>query len=196
MGKESVRIGARLRGIAPGLLLHRFEVVAIVPPSLDAIDDLPPLEVIPVLRWWVRIGLLGVAAGLVAVFAVAVWLRPYDENGQPLRMEAHRQLGLPSCQFYYLTKIPCPSCGMTTSFALLMHGDVANSLRANAVGTLLAGFCLLLIPWCLASAYWRRWLFIRSLERALTWSAVVFVSLMLVRWAFVVAIALNGRVSS
>jgi H+/Cl- antiporter ClcA len=165
---------------------------------LDAIDetDLPLLEAMPVLRWWVRVGLLGVAAGLVAVFTLAVWLRPYDEDGQPLRMETHRQLGLPSCQFYFLTGIPCPSCGMTTSFALLMHRDLANSLRANAVGTLLGGFCLLLIPWCLASAYWRRPLFIRSLERALTWSAVVFLSLMLVRWAFVVAIALKDKVSS
>ena len=169
-----------------------------MPPSLDSINeaDLPPLDVIPVLRWWVRIGLLGIAVGLVALFAVAVWLRPYDADGQPLRMETHRQLGLPSCQFYFLTKIPCPSCGMTTSFALLMHGDVANSLRANAVGTLLAGFCLLLIPWSLASAYWRRPFFIRSLERGLTWTAVAFLSLMLIRWVVVVAIALNDKVKS
>ena len=148
------------------------------------------------LRWWVRIGLLGVAAGLAAVFAVAIWLKPYDEDGRPLRLETHRQLGLPSCQFYFLTGIPCPSCGMTTSFALLMHGDPGNSLRANAVGTLLAGFCLLLIPWCLSSAYTRRPLFIRSLERALTWSAVVFLTLVLVRWVIVVTIALNDRAHS
>lgn len=168
-----------------------------MPPSLDAIDatDLPP-EAMLVLRGWVRIGLSCVAAALVAVFVVAVWLRPYDTDGKPLRMETHRQLGLPSCQFYFLTKIQCPSCGMTTSFALLVHGDVANSLRANWVGTLLACFCLLLIPWCLASASWRRLLFIRSLERALTWSAVVFLSLMLVRWAFVVVVALKDRIGS
>src|SRR5262249_56136867 len=143
--------------------------VGMVPVHLDGMNDsdTPPLEVIPVLRWWVRGSLLVVAAALIAVFAVAVWLRPYDADGQPLRMETHRQLGLPSCQFYFLTGIPCPSCGMSTSFALLLHGDIGNSLRANAVGTLLAGLCLLLIPWCLASAYWKRPFFIRSLEKAL-----------------------------
>ena len=51
-------------------------------------------------------------------------------------METHRQLGLPPCTFKEMTGLPCPSCGMTSSFALLVRGDVMNSLRANAVGTL------------------------------------------------------------
>jgi hypothetical protein len=76
---------------------------------------------------------------------------------------------------------------MTTSFALLMHGDPVNSLRANAVGTLLAVFCLALIPWCLASAASRRILLIHSAERALTWVVLGFLSLMLLRWAVVLA---------
>ena len=192
-------IPPRIRIAGESLLLLRcLRMDAIVPPHLDPTtdSDSPPLEVVPVLCWWVRGGLLAVAAGLIAVFAVAIWLRPYDADGQPLRMEAHRQLGLPSCQFYFLTGIPCPSCGMTTSFALLMHGDLWNSLRANAVGTLLAGFCLLLIPWCLASVFWKRPIFLRSVERALTWSVIVFLGLMLVRWAIVVAIALSDRARS
>src|SRR5437764_341397 len=109
---------------------------------------------------WVRGTLVGLALGLSAVFAVAIWLRPYDDDGQPLRMEAHRQLGLPPCTFYTLTKVPCPSCGMTTSFALFVRGDVWNSLRANAAGTLLAIFCLLLIPWSIASLVRGRTVFV------------------------------------
>src|SRR5207245_623605 len=91
------------------------------------------------------------------------------------------------CQFKMVTSYPCPSCGMTTSFAHLMHGDVLSSLRANWVGTLLAIFCLLLIPWCLASAARKQLLFIRSIERAIMWPAVVFLSLMLIRWVIVLA---------
>ena len=173
-------------------------MVAIVSPLLPQTSEFEPdpLEVLPVLRWWVRLGLLIIAAGLIVVFGIAIWLRPYDDQGQPLRMETHRQLGLPSCQFYFVTGVPCPSCGMTTSFALLMHGDPWNSLRANAVGTLLACFCLFLIPWCLVSAYVRRPLFIRSVDRWLSILAAVFLGLMLIRWIIVLAVVWGSRTNA
>jgi hypothetical protein len=147
------------------------------------------LEAIPVARPWVRGSLIGLAMGLIAVFAVALWIDPYDADGSPKTMATHRQLGLPPCNFYRITGLPCPSCGMTTSFALLMHGDLMNSLRANAVGTLLAGFCLLLVPWSLASAICRRTLFIRSTERTLTFVVLAFLSMMLMRWVIVLGLA-------
>jgi len=138
-----------------------------------------------VARTWVRALLLLLAAGLVLVFAIARWLNPYDEDGRPLRLEAHRQLGLPPCKFYETFHKPCPSCGLTTSFSLLMHGDLSASLRANAVGTLLAAFCLALIPWSLFVALRGRYLWVRSLERASLWVVGVFMALLLVRWAIV-----------
>lgn len=146
------------------------------------------LEAIPQRRW-VRGSLTGIALGLVAVFAVAGWLNPYNADGSPRTLATHQQLGLPPCNFIRLTGLPCPACGMTTSFALLMHGDLPNSLRANAVGTVLAGFCLLLIPWCLAGAVCQRTLFVRSLERAITVVVLAFLSMMLVRWVIVLGLA-------
>jgi hypothetical protein len=131
---------------------------------------------------WMQGALVGIAVVLVAVFATAVWLNPYDEQGAARRIETHLQLGLPPCTFRLITGVPCPSCGMTTSFALLMHGDVVNSLRANAVGTFLALFCLVLIPWSLASALVRRYFGIVSVDRALMWCVMVFVVLLLTRW--------------
>jgi hypothetical protein len=127
------------------------------------------------------------ALGLVAIFSIAFWLDPY-ENGRPRRMETHLQLGLPPCNFRVLTGLPCPSCGMTTSFALLVRGDLGNSVRANAVGTLLAVVCLLFIPWSLASAWSGRSLFVVSLERLVTWFVAVFLTLMLARWAIVLGL--------
>jgi hypothetical protein len=132
-----------------------------------------------------RTTLIGIALGLLAVFATALWLDPYDETGNPRRMGTHVQIGLPPCTFQTITGVPCPSCGMTTSFALLMHGDVRNSLRANAVGTLLALFWLALIPWSIACAITRRYFFIASAERAILVAVIVFVILLLVRWAWV-----------
>ena len=53
-------------------------------------------------------------------------------------MATHTQLGMPPCNFVVMTGKPCPACGMTTSFALLVRGDVRASLRANWAGTLIA----------------------------------------------------------
>jgi hypothetical protein len=143
------------------------------------------LDAIPVLRAWVRGSLIGVALALCGVFAVAIWLKPYNPDGTPLSMATHRQIGLPPCTFFATTGMPCPACGMTTSFALLVRGDVVNSMRANIVGTLLALFCLMVIPWCLASVVCKRTLFIDSVERALTRIVLGFLSLMLLRWGIV-----------
>jgi hypothetical protein len=159
------------------------------PPTSTSQESEEVLEVLPVLHGWVRGSLLGLALALSAVFAVACWINPYNADGSAQSLATHQQLGLPPCNFYYMFRVPCPACGMTTSFSLLMHGDPRNSLRANAVGTLLAGFCLLLIPWCLASAVCQRTLFIRSMERALTLVVLVFLGLMLFRWVIVLGLA-------
>jgi hypothetical protein len=152
-----------------------------------------PREAIPVLSAWVRGTLLGIALGWAVVFGIAIWLDPYDVYGRARQMETHRQLGLPPCTFYTITGgWPCPSCGMTTSFALLMRGDVWNSLRANAVGTLLALFGLMLVPWNLICAWRGRTYFIASIEQTLLKIVIAFLALLLVRWAIVVALYAAG----
>lgn len=175
------------RGPGTNSLLFRNRVIAIVPPSQSMTDDEEDiLDAIPVMATWAHGILLGLALGSVVIFGLAAWLRPYDAEGRPLRQETHRQLGLPPCTFYDVTRYPCPACGMTTSFALLMHGDLVASLRANWVGTILAVLGLLFIPWSLASIYWRRTLFIRSVERTVTVMIVAFMSMMMLRWCVVV----------
>jgi hypothetical protein len=147
-----------------------------------------PMDAVPALNRWVRGGLVAIALLLAGVFAIAVSLRPYDDAGQPRRMETHRQLGLPPCTFYMMTGLPCPSCGMTTSFALFVRGDLWNSLRANAVGTLLAVFCLALVPWSLFCAVRGRTYIVRSLEQGLVGTLLVFMALLLLRWAILLAL--------
>jgi hypothetical protein len=167
--------------------LQPGRVVAIVPPHLLTTEEYPRFRWgSRRLRLWVRLGLVLIVTGLVAVFAVAIVLNPF-KDGRVWLQETHTQMGLPPCTFKVLTGLPCPSCGMTSSFALLMHGDPWNSVRANFVGTLLAIFCLVFIPWALASAICGRLLLVRSLEHVLVRLVLAFVVLLLVRWGFVVA---------
>jgi hypothetical protein len=125
---------------------------------------------------------------LVTVFAIAVRLDPYNEDGTPRRMGTHTELGLPPCTFYQVTGYPCPSCGMTTSFSFLVRGDVLNSLQANAVGTLLALFCLALVPWGVGCAFGGRLYLVRAVERTITLGVLIFLVLMLLRWGIVLAL--------
>jgi hypothetical protein len=129
--------------------------------------------------------LLVFAVLLIVVFTLACLISPYDEEGRPLKMGAHQRLGMPPCEFVVMFKKPCPSCGLTTSFSLLMHGDILGSLRANVVGTGMALFALMLIPWSLLIAFRGRYLWVQSIERAGLWSAGILLGLLLIRWGIV-----------
>ena len=151
--------------------------------SQDEVIELEPCEAAeeyvdeakPIHRW-IRIILVLLTVPWLFVFFVAIFLLQPYEQGEPLRMGTHQQLGLPECNFKALSGLPCPSCGMTTSFALLVRADVWNSMRANFAGTMLASIGLLFIPWAFASAFFGRFVFIRSLELVVFRLAVVFLS--------------------
>lgn len=135
----------------------------------------------------VRLVLLLVAGALVCVFGVAFWINPYEPDGTPRTMSTHTQLGVPPCNFVVMTGKPCPACGMTTSFALLVRGDLAASLRANWAGTLIAVLWALTMVWALVSGIKGRMLLIRpgKGEIVLTLTVGTVLVLMLTRWGIV-----------
>lgn len=140
----------------------------------------------PPLTTPVRVLLALMAVAFTAVFVTAACLRPYDPaTGEPLTMATHTQLGLAPCNMKELTGKPCPACGMTTSFALLMHGDIGASLRANWVGTLIALFWLVLIPWGTVTVVRGRMWGIRNGELFLAVAVGSLVALMVGRWAVI-----------
>lgn len=166
-------------------------------------DVVPPAvwarRIAPRLHWPERFACL-IGAGLLAsVLAVAAILNPYlNDAGEALppgehrAMGTHQQMGLPSCHFLVMSGLPCPSCGMTTSFALLMHGDPIGSWRVNGVGTFMALYCLLSIPLALFGAIAGRLPVVHSLEWWALASIGGFLPLLLVRWLWVVSQALLG----
>ena len=76
-----------------------------------------------------------VAIVCLAVLALAATLKP-----DPRGYGTHEQLGINGfapCGFMLTTGLPCPTCGMTTSFALMMHGRPYAAIIAQPAGALL-----------------------------------------------------------
>jgi hypothetical protein len=80
-----------------------------------------------------RLGALAISLSCLAVLLVAAKLQP-SPNG----LGSPRQLGLQECQFESRTGLPCPTCGMTTSFAHFVRGQIPASLWVQPMGTLIA----------------------------------------------------------
>jgi hypothetical protein len=85
------------------------------------------------LSWKGRVIALAVAMACLGVLVVAARLNP-SRTG----VGSHRQLGLQECQFESRTGLPCPTCGMTTSFAHFVRGQIVASLWVQPMATVLA----------------------------------------------------------
>jgi hypothetical protein len=119
--------------------------------------DAPPDEVVPVsprglaaaapqapvrsFRWPSRLGWLLLFAIPLAVVITATQLTP-----APAGMGTHQQLGLPPCGFLVVTGVPCPGCGLTTSFAHMVRLQFTGATRANPFGVMLFLVTFFTIP--------------------------------------------------
>lgn len=74
----------------------------------------------------------------ILVFCVAAALNPYTPQGEPRSHGTHTQLGLPPCTMKAMTGLSCPGCGMTTTFSLVVRGDIAHALQVNWAGVVVA----------------------------------------------------------
>ncbi len=126
------------------------------------------------------------AVGLATVIVVARRLEP-----DPRGFGTHEQLGLSPCAFKATTGRPCPTCGMTTSFAWSVRGRPDRSWRANPAGSLLAPMSLVLIPWLLAVSARANPAPFRTVEQPLVALAVAVVALTIFSWT--VRMTLGGR---
>ncbi|MEI6503674.1 MAG: DUF2752 domain-containing protein, partial [Armatimonadota bacterium] len=77
----------------------------------------------------------------------------------PRGFGTHQQLLMPPCFFRLLTHLPCPFCGMTTGYAQMARGHVAQAARANLMAPgafVLTGIIALLGLWGLLTG--RDWI--------------------------------------
>jgi hypothetical protein len=82
---------------------------------------------------WGRLLALSIGALALATLITAAMLPPSKDG-----VGTHQSMGLQSCQFLQRTGLPCPSCGMTTSFAWFTRGNLFASLYVQPMGTVLA----------------------------------------------------------
>ena len=76
---------------------------------------------------------LAVALACLAPLVTALFVTP-----SPTGVGTHLALGLQPCLSERRFGIPCPTCGMTTSFAYFVRGQLLPSLYVQPMGTVLA----------------------------------------------------------
>lgn len=114
---------------------------------------------------------------LVVPLGIATRLTP-----SPLGMGTHMQLGLQPCSLVQFAGIRCPACGMTTSWAYMVHGQVVKAVQTNAGGALLAVIAAAVGPWLIGSGWRGRWIFGPPHETATLCVALAVVLVTLIDW--------------
>lgn len=116
--------------------------------------------------------------GFLLVSAVGLSLTPHPDG-----FGTHRALGLPKCLFLEWTGLPCPGCGLTTSFTLLLHGQWREAFAAHALGPLLYAAFGVAAVFSLAEYFGRSTLISALLRGAKMPWAYAALSLYLGAWA-------------
>jgi hypothetical protein len=120
-----------------------------------------------------------VMGSVLAAMLLAAWRVTPDGRG----FGTHQQLGLAPCTVVQWFGWRCPSCGMTTSWAHVVRGQIWSALKANAGGTLLAVAAMVATPWLMMSGAAGRWVVKRPHEWWLFGGAIVLMTVTLVQWA-------------
>jgi hypothetical protein len=86
-----------------------------------------------------------IIAGVASLLCLTVLIIAARLHPEPSGIETHLQLGLQPCGLLRTTGVPCPTCGMTTSFSFLAHGQILHSLGAQPAGTVFAFFAAMAV---------------------------------------------------
>ncbi|MBC7288489.1 MAG: DUF2752 domain-containing protein [Armatimonadetes bacterium] len=127
--------------------------------------------------WWAA----AAAAVVLAAHVVEPDVRGYGTHTHVLPVE---------CLFRRITHLPCPGCGLTTSFALAARGQWKEALRTHYLGPAAYLATWVLFFWGIFAALGA----LRAPSEVLgrTWVIVAIAALMIAAWALRIAIALAG----
>ncbi|MCH9654993.1 MAG: DUF2752 domain-containing protein [Planctomycetes bacterium] len=129
--------------------------------------------------WKIRSLLIGWSLFLIAGFGVAI-----QTNPDPRGFGTHQRFGFAPCVIRNQLSIPCPSCGMTTSFSHFVRGQIRQSAQANTAGLVLALVCVVMIPWSWISVYRKQLWLVSNPETCLLWLLCGLITITLIEWVF------------
>lgn len=123
---------------------------------------------------------------LAACFLLfSFWIVLFSLTPDPRGFGTHEQLFLPPCFFHWLTQLPCPACGLTTSFAHLVNGNIMQAIHTHRLSPILFMMFVLLTGHAIRSLLKKQnfWLFLNG-EKT-TFVSMVLVIGLLINWVFV-----------
>lgn len=80
-------------------------------------------------------------AGLAVVYALSMVVPDARGHG------THEQLGMAPCGWPAVMQAPCPTCGVTTAAAHMVHASPIDAIATQPFGAALAGSGLVLAAW-------------------------------------------------
>lgn len=88
------------------------------------------------------------------------------------------------CLFQRLLGIPCPGCGVRSSIAALVRGNVAASLQYNLIGPLVLMVCFMFTAYFTYSAFFNKGLSWSSETQIFKFVNTLTFSLLLMQWVY------------
>ena len=135
-----------------------------------------------------RIKATVMAAAAIGVLGLARYAEP-DADGTG----THTRLGLAPCGFLLTTGMPCPSCGMTTAYAELMHGRILRGFLVQPAGAVLCLATIFLAMLGTVVVWTGRGVAIPWYRIQPRWILIVGLGLLLGSWAYKMAVIAGRR---
>lgn len=149
------------------------ETLPLVAVATSRASAIPTGRLAAKMRW----GLFALGLVLATLLVTARLLTP-----SPTGSGTHMQLGLPPCSTVLYVGLPCPFCGMTTSWAWLTRGDFAHAAEANLGGLFGGLLAMVVCVWTLTSSAIAGWWLIRPTTKLFLSLVAAFLLVTLVDW--------------